>query len=1173
MSCLRLLSIRSVAACSQNDHVTPLAVHLALLKRGSITHWHIAKLQLESTARQRRNKPAVTRFLWTGNLAGCNLQVPVRVVEYQNEDPSKPLAVAEQEQSLRMPAGFVATRLAAWLKQSGRSLCYVALSEGAAAKIADAVASLFPEIETIVLPPWDCLPFDRVHPSRHCMGRRMDALRIWMTPGDAPRLLLTSLEAALQRVPPVHVIADSKLELVVGKLFDRDAFSDFIRRTGYVEEGVADDPGELAIHESVIDIYPAGAPGPMRIVLDEDDRVEELRGFDRLSQRTESTLPKVVFGPASEAIANEAIPNDVAAKSATMERLLLRCYEDTPSLFDILSDVPLLFAPGAPDRLTRYLEIIADAHQSRNEFGEEDSPSSRSLYLERAEWDRYAARFSTAQADLEHGTPLPEITSETDPRKALAKFAQDSLQQGHKLVVVGSGKSSEALYRRLAKANGVKNRPVDRWESVLEAEPGSLLKLPCDLDEGFIDTAHKIAVVAAADGTSGITNANMVLAEPELRIGDIVVHEDYGIGLLKGLESIVVEGISRDAARLDYRDGDSVLIPMEEFGKLWRYGSEPEAVTLDRLHTDAWQKRRKKIVADIRSTARHLSTIAKQRQAAKAEKFVPPRAQFAAFTRGFPFAETQDQAAAISAVLSDLASGQTMNRLVCGDVGFGKTEIALRAAAAVSLAGGQVVVIAPTTVLARQHFATFERRFAGTGISIAMLSRLVKASEAKQVKAALAEGSIGVVVATQAVLAKDVRFAYLGLLIVDEEHRFGLKDKRAMTALAPSLHTLSMSATPIPRTLLSAMVGVQEVSILATPPAKRRPVRTSLAPFDKGSMRTGLMREYRRGGQGFVVVPRIEDIDDVEAILRKIVPELSLKIAHGKMPAAAIDEAIVGFAEGDGDVLLATNIIENGLDIPHANTIFIWRAERFGLAQLHQLRGRVGRAGAQGIATLLTEQGTHVPEETRLRLSTLVENDRLGSGLAISLRDLDLRGGGDLAGEDQAGHMKAIGVGLYQKLLATAVGKLRRLPSVTQQRAALNLVVAGTIPTDYVADPAVRLNLYAKLLRASEPREIDELEEEFEDRFGEPPQEVLLLLRTTRLQIVAGRLGITKLEAGPKALAMTVTAKTPAKLVSSFMKKVGGVRREDRLVFEQPIATGVEQLSFFERLMGFSKRP
>lgn len=1099
-------------------------------------------------------------------------QVHVSVVETRDEKASALPAAAEQTQGFKLPPGLVATRLATLLRHSDRSLCYMALSDGAAAKIAGAVSALFPEIEVIVLPPWDCLPYDRVPASRHCMGLRMDALRIWSTP-SAPRLLLTSLDAALQRIPPAKVIADSQLKLVVGKPFDRDAFFDFIHRTGYVEEGVADDPGELAVREGVIDIYPAGAPGPMRIVLSDDDRVEELRGFDRLSQRTESYLESVVFGPASEAILTEGVGEDLASRSDTMERFLLRLYQDMPTVFDILGDATVVLAPGAPARVDRYLEIIQDARQSRKDFGETDTPSARSLYLNRAEWARHTASVSTRVLDLQEGGDLPTDSSDADPRNALVNFVQERLRHGLTVVISGKGRRSEALCRRVAKATGMAPLSIDTWEAVREAEPGILLKLACDLEQGFIDPAQNVAVVAAADGTSTVANSSPLLAEPELRIGDVVVHEDHGVAVLKDLENIAVEDVSRDAARLEYRDGASVLVPMEEFAKLWRYGSEPEAIALDRLHTDAWQKKREKIAADIRSTARHLSTIAKQRQALQAEKFVPPRAEYSAFTRRFPFTETPDQAEAIKAVLSDLASGHVMNRLVCGDVGFGKTEIALRAAAAVALAGGQVVIIAPTTVLARQHFATFEHRFAGTGISVGMLSRLLKPSEAKQVKAALAEGEIGVIVATQAILAKDVRFAHLGLLIVDEEHRFGLKEKRAMNTLAPSLHTLAMSATPIPRTLQSAMVGVQEVSLLTTPPSRRRPVRTSLAAFDYASMRTGLMREYRRGGQSFVVVPRIEDIEDVETILRKIVPELSVKIAHGRMPAAAIDEAIVGFAEGDGDVLLATNIIENGLDVPRANTMFIWRAERFGLAQLHQLRGRVGRGRAQGMATLLTEDGAELAEETRLRLSTLVENDRLGAGLAISLRDLDLRGGGDIAGEDQAGHMKVIGIGLYQKLLARAVAELRKQPSATRVRAILHIEAAGTIPANYVSDPAVRLNLYAKLLRAAESSEIDDLEAEFEDRFGEPSQDVLLLLRTTKLQLAAVRLGIAKLEAGPKALALTMTANTSAKVMSAFTKKAGAVRRGDRLIFETSIQTAQEQLDFFERLVSAARQP
>jgi len=1105
-------------------------------------------------------------FLQTGSGPARHQQVPVRNPEYPDHAPSPFRDPSTHQLGFKPPPGLVAVRLSAILKGSGRSICYLALSEESASDIAEVFIALFPEVQLVVLPPWDCLPYDRVPPSRHCMGRRMDALRIWNTPSDAPKLMLTSLDAALQRIPPADVIADSNLELVVGEDFDRDAFSDFIQRTGYVEEGIADDPGELAVRDGVIDIYPAGAPGPMRIVISKDDIVRELRGFDRITQRTESYLERVILGPASEAVLSEADTEEIAPKPETMERQLLRLYHDMPTLFAAIGDATVLLAPGGARRVERYLEIVEDARQSQNDIRDRQN-KSRSLYLDGTEWEQHAGHVSSLGLDLDEHGELQGGPCDAVPRAELAKLAQHQLRQGLTVVVCGTGKGSDGLCRRVEKATGIAHRSVDTWRAVEQADPGAFLKLPVDLDHGFVDAALNIAMIAVAETVTNLGEQATLLAEPELRIGDVVVHEEHGVGILKDLETVVVGDVGRDAARLEYRDGDSVLVPMEDFGKIWRYSAEPEAVTPDRLHTEAWKKKSGKIAADIRSTARHLLTIAKQRQALPAKKFIPPRKEYSAFTRRFPFAETRDQVEAIKAVLSDLESGKVMNRLICGDVGFGKTEIALRAAAAVALSGGQVAVVAPTTVLARQHYDTFQRRFAQTGIQVGLLSRLLKPNEAKQVKAALSEGEIGVVVATQAILAKNVGFGNLALLIIDEEHRFGLKEKRTMGALAPSLHTLSMSATPIPRTLQSAMIGVQEVSLLTTPPSKRRPVRTSLMEFDATSVRTGLMREYRRGGQSFIVVPRIEDINDVSTVLERTVPELSIKIAHGKMPAAAIDEAIVGFADGDGDVLLATNLIENGLDVPRANTIFVWHAGRFGLAQLHQLRGRVGRGAAQGMATLLTEEGTELAEETHLRLLSLVENDRLGAGLAISLRDLELRGAGDIAGEDQAGHMKVIGTGLYQKLLSEAVATLRKKASVKQQRAILNLDVAGTIPLDYVTDPGTRLNLYAKLLQASSLNEIDELSDEFEDRFGEPPEDVLLLLRTSRLQLVAGWLGIAKLEAGPKASAMTLTAKVPSRVVAAWTKNAGAVQREDRWIFETEGKTGKEQLCFFEKIV------
>ncbi|WP_377296925.1 DEAD/DEAH box helicase [Rhizobium sp. SGZ-381] len=1102
---------------------------------------------------------------------GGNRRLDVRKINDEGGEAAAPRSESLQVKKARYPAGLLASRLAAALKEAQQPTCYVALSESAADEIAASVGALFPDIPLLVLPPWDCLPYDRVPPSPHCMGRRMDALRIWREPGGPPKLLVTSLEAMLQRVPPAAVIEESTFDLAAGQRFDREAFSQFVRQTGYIEEGVADDPGEVVVRDGVIDIYPAGAPGPMRIVVSEKDEVEDLRGFDRVSQRTESFLERVSLGPATEAISTNADLNVAAPTSGTMEHVLCRLYENMPSVPEVLGDAIIHLAPGAETRVERYLDIIEDARQARTRLGETDTGSARSFYLNRTEWDRYAEGMKANGLNLEQEDSQHIEALALGFGKSVARLVQEGVKQGQKIVLTGTGKSLEALSRRLAKAAGTTVQPIDTWEAAISAEAGSLLKLPCALEQGFVDKRNNIVVVAAQQ-TSGTNSARLLLAEPELQIGDVVVHEEHGVGVLKDLQSLDINGVPHDAARLDYRDGGSLLVPMEDFGKLWRYGSEAQTVTLDRLHTEAWEKKREKIARDIQSTARHLGRIARQREASQADTFAPPRATYTAFTRRFPYAETADQTEAIDAVLSDLSSGRPMNRLICGDVGFGKTEIALRAAAAVALAGGQVVVIAPTTVLARQHFATFEQRFAGSGVSVGMLSRLVTASEAKQLKAELAEGSLGIVVATQAILAKDVRFARLALLIVDEEHRFGLRQKQAMTKLAPSLHVLAMSATPIPRTLQSAMVGIQEVSLLTTPPRRRLPVRTTLSTFDNASVRIALMREFRRGGQSFVVVPRIEDIAAVEARLRKIVPELTIRVAHGKMPAAAMDEAVVSFAAGDGDILLATNIIENGLDVPRANTIFVWHADLFGLAQLHQLRGRVGRSGTQGAATFLTDENMALSEEAQLRLSTLVENDRLGSGLSISMRDFDLRGGGDLAGEHQAGHIKAIGIGLYQTLLAEAVAKLRKPVQdkpmqAMKERTVLNFGISGGIPANYVSDPAVRLHLYARLGRASAPKSLEDLEEEFEDRFGEPPQDVKLLLRRTRLQLAAARLGIAKLEAGPKAIAVTFREKAPLRSWAAFAKAEGAVLEKNRLLFEASRAAGDEPLEFFEKMV------
>ncbi len=1090
----------------------------------------------------------------------------MRITEYEATDPPSLPFADEKTPPTKAPVAFIATRLAALLQSSRMSICYVALSELSAERVAHSIRCLFPDLDVVELPPWDCLPYDRVPPSRHCMGRRMDALSVWSEPSRTPRLLITSLNAVLQRIPPLEIIRNSRFSVRTGRHLERQMFEAFVRSTGYATESVADEPGELAIRDEVIDIFPAGATAPMRIVLSEDDEVVELKSYDPATQRTTELQDEMVFGPASEAIpADDGIKGERPSRS--MELALLQLYDTMPTVFDVLGQCRVAFAPRAEARIDEYLDIVDDARQADDRFRAHDGPHPRSLYLDRAEWDAKIATLATVQLDVTAGNALPTAGEAGHPRRFREDVALANLKKGRKVVIAGRGRSLDALCQRVEKTSGRVCGEATAWDAVLKARAGSLIRLESDVEEGFVDEDRDLVLIPASEDLASLPSTGSALIEPEIEIGDVVVHEDHGISILSDLERVAIEGSERDAARLQFRDDASLLVPTEEFGKIWRYGSQAGSVTLERLHTDAWRKTQARIVKDIRSTARHLMKLARERQAAKAKRFVAPRGEYSRFARRFPYSETPDQLAAIKAVLSDLSSGRVMNRLICGDVGFGKTEIALRAAAAVALAGAQVVVIAPTTVLARQHFSTFQRRFGDTGVSVAMLSRLVKPSGAKAVKAGLVSGEISIVVATQAILAKDVAFSRLGLLIVDEEHRFGLKEKRAMSALAPALHTLAMSATPIPRTLQSAMIGIQDVNLLVTPPSKRRPVRTSLGQFDKASMRTALMREFRRGGQSFVVVPRIEDIGEVEAILATIVPELAIRIAHGKMSAADIDEAIVGFASGDGDVLLATNIIENGLDVPLANTVFIWRADKFGLAQLHQLRGRVGRARAQGFAYLVTEEGADVSEETRLRLSTLVENDRLGSGLSISMRDLDLRGGGDVAGEEQSGHIKAIGIGLYQRLLEQALLGLHGQKALDHRHSIVNLGVSGSIPRDYVSDPAVRFNFHVRLLHAASIEQVDDLEEEFEDRFGDPPEDVLILLRLTRLQIAAARFGFARLEAGPKALAVTLTPKTPAKAVTTLLKNVGSTRHDDRVVFERATQTGAERVSFFEKLL------
>jgi transcription-repair coupling factor (superfamily II helicase) len=1059
---------------------------------------------------------------------------------------------------------LIAAKLVEIMPSNQQPHVFITLTDGTAEQIAKAARCLGPDIDVILLPPWDCLPFDRVAPSKQAMGRRMDALRVWLQPSSKPRLLITSLGAALQPVPPLSVVQDSEITFKVGQPFDRDAFRHFVIRAGYLEEALADEPGELVFRDDIVDIFPAGSSLPMRIVLDDNDRIEELRFYDPATQRTTETVDQMTFGPASELIHDEiAVAAD--GRAMPVERQMLQTYGRVPTLFDVIADSSVCLQQGWEGKLGELVAIIKDATDAHSDARCE----LHAFYLSEERFLEEIAQFDRFAIDYSDALPLHEIEGR-NRRKALAEFTHHQMLKGKTIVLAGCGGAMDSLLRALAQVSEV--TAANDWMACLSAPAGSLLTLNCGLDRGFaVGDIHVVTPTDVLGEDIEEVDTSTLLRAPQIRLGDVIVHEDHGVGILKALETVQVDGIGQDAARLEYRDGMSILVPIAEFGRLWRYGSSPDTVSLDRLHTEAWAKRRAAIEKDIEKAARHLRRLAKVRRETTAEVFAPPQKTYAEFVRRFPYSETAHQSSAIRAVLQDLSSGTPMNRLVCGDVGFGKTEIALRSAAAVALCGAQTVVIAPTTVLARQHYLTFQRRFANTDVKVEMLSRVVERKAAAEVKAGLASGDVGIVIATQAVLAKDVRFARLGLLVIDEEHKFGAHDKQAMRSLSPSLHVLAMSATPIPRTLQSAMIGIQDVSILATSPSKRRPVRTTLGPYDRASMRVALLREFRRGGQSFVVVPQIEDIDGVHQILKEIVPDLSVRVAHGKMKAAEMDEVMVSFGDGDGDILLSTNIIESGLDVPRANTIFIWRADRFGIAQLHQLRGRVGRGRTQGSAMLLADDD--IAQDTRARLKTMEAHDRLGAGFSLSMQDLDMRGAGDIVGEDQAGHMKLLGISLYQKLLEGAMLASRKGVSREQQDVAINIGITQTIPEAYVSDGSVRLDLYARLLRARDQQALDELEDEFDDRFGDVPDQVSTLIRLARLRIAAIGNGVSRIDGGPRGLALSLEAKPSQKRIDEMMRICEGEYQDERLIVKLSTDNAVQRLSHLEKILRRTPSP
>ncbi|EJL29604.1 TRCF domain-containing protein [Novosphingobium sp. AP12] len=1034
-----------------------------------------------------------------------------------------------------MNLAFTAVRIVQTL--ADQSITFLADDEQQAEALADAVRALAPHGHVVHMPSSDALPGEAAPATPANAGRRASALRALRLAQGTPIACILSGEAAARRYPAPEAFDSAPPTLRSGDEANTQSFAKQLEELGYVADDRVDEPGEMAVRGEVIDIFPADASGPARIEL-AAGRIAAIRSYDPATQLTIGDLEQLEIGRAAEPPIGE--PNSILAHL-------------TPGI--------LALSDKADHRRRRFIQLARDAA---------GGAPHRLDAIEDALWKRACKAWAPPAFDGDF-TAVPRFANERSPLAAMVRFAKPLLAEGRSFVLAGSARDLRFLRGKVARGLSLEIVEFEGSSSLDELPAGCGGSLTVPVDAGYVD--ERVVLVTAADlmgsraliGDGGPTGANPWHVGIEVRSGDVVIHEDHGVGRVQGLEPSPVGDASGDRPSVDrivleYAGGGRRLVPVDEADRIWRYGADGDVVTLDKLDGSSWHKRRAAINDAIDESAKALTQLAREREALTAPVMEPDPAAYERFAGGFPFNETADQARAIAAVWDDLASGRPMDRLVIGDVGYGKTEVALRAAALAALAGFQVVVSAPTTVLVRQHLETFRRRFEGTKIEVAGLSRLSTAAERKSAKAGLADGSIGIVVGTGAVMAKGVNYARLGLVVIDEEQRFGAADKARLRGFGP-VHILSLSATPIPRTLQAALVGLQQMSVIATPPARRQPIRTSIGQYDDGLIRTALAREKGRGGQSFVVVPRIEDMAKVAEKIRRAAPDLALVEAHGKMSAAEIDDVMVGFGAGRGDILLATNIIEAGLDVPRANTMIVWRADRFGLAQLHQLRGRVGRGNRRGQVILLIESEDAIGARTLKRLRTLTTFDRLGAGFAISGQDLDMRGAGDLVGEDQAGHMKLIGVDLYQQLLRVAL-QAARGEDVERWSPELNLGMSGVLPPSWIPEADLRLSLYVRLARIETEEALDAFDDELLDRFGPLPPEAVRLLAHARIRLAARALRIARIDAGPAAIALTLRRDCTLEVAAN-----GLVESKGRWILAEALPSEADRIARVESLL------
>ncbi|AWK86895.1 transcription-repair coupling factor [Azospirillum thermophilum] len=1128
-------------------------------------------------------------------------------------------------------------------KAGGAGLLHVALDDTRAALLAEALAFFAPGLEVATFPAWDCLPYDRVSPNGEIVARRIDTLTRLLArqTGDgkaapAPLVVLTTVNALVQKVPPREAFRNATFSARLRDRIDLNRLQRFLADNGYTRAQTVREPGEYAVRGGIVDLFPPGTDEPLRLDLFGDE-LEGVRAFDPMSQRTTDKRDGIELKPMSEVFLDEAgiarfrsgyrelfgaVTDDdplyeaisAGRKYGGMEHWLPLFHERMDSLLDYLPKAIVSLDHQAAESRDARLAQVADFHAARAEMMSVEKragnpvykpvPTS-SLFLDADGWD--AAFRVRAVAQLQPFATPPGIMGTVDaggrrghdfaeerarPDVNVFDAVKDHIRalraDGRRVLVAGYSAGSRDRLMSVLSDHGIEGlEPAGTIEEVRRFDRGITGMVVLGMEHGF--AAPDLAVITEQDilgdrlvrpAKKKRKAANFIAEHSALNEGDLVVHMDHGIGRYDGLETLEVTGAPHDCLRIIYEGGDKLYVPVENIEVLSRYGSEDAGVQLDKLGGAGWQGRKARVKKRLKDMAEALLKIAAERMLKKAEPVHTPEGLYEEFAARFPYPETDDQLKAIEDIFTDLASGRPMDRLVCGDVGFGKTEVALRAAFMVAMSGQQVAVVVPTTLLARQHFRTFSTRFAGLPLRVVQLSRMVTAREQTLVKKELAEGTADIVVGTHALLAKGLEFKRLGMVIVDEEQHFGVKQKERLKELRSDIHVLTLTATPIPRTLQMALSGVRELSLIATPPVDRLAVRTFVLPYDPVVIREAILREHYRGGQTFYVCPRIEDLAKVAERVRELVPEVKLVTAHGQMAASELEEVMTAFDEGKFEVLLATNIIESGLDIPNANTLIVHRADLFGLAQLYQIRGRVGRSKKRGYAYLTYAANKPLTGTAQQRLHVIETLDSLGAGFQLASHDMDIRGAGNLLGEEQSGHVKEVGVELYQHMLEEAVATARasmdgQVPAGASAQDWVPQINLGTpvlIPESYVADLNVRLTLYRRIADLVDRSEVESFAAELIDRFGKLPEEVENLLDVVTIKKLCRQGCVERVDAGPKGAVLTFHENSypePAKLLTYISQHMGlmKLRPDHKLVYTREWTDTHQRVRSVQRLV------